>query len=111
MSEFTWMPDRGFTTETAPRVRTAKFGDGYSQRVADGINNLDQTWNLTFNSRSLEDADAIEAFLVSKEGAISFTWTPPGTVTEYWVICPKWSLVYESEFSRNISVSFEKVYD
>lgn len=111
MSEFTWIPDRGFNTETTPRVLTAKFGDGYSQRVADGINSLEQTWTLSFNSRSLTEVTAIESFLVTKGGITRFTWTPPDSSTEYRVICSRWNISYETNISRNISATFERVYD
>lgn len=111
MSQFTWMPSKGFTTDTTPRVRVAKFGDGYAQRIADGINTLEQTWNLTFGSIPLATADAIEAFFVTKAGVVSFTWTPPDSQTEYWVLCSKWSITYETDFSRVVSATFERVYD
>jgi phage-related protein len=110
MSEFTWTPSRGFTTEITPRVRIAKFGDGYSQRVSDGINTIDQTWNLQFQNNTVETIAEIEAFLVSKQGGISFTWTPTSE-SEVWVICNKWSRTYENEISRSLSATFERVYD
>lgn len=111
MSQFSWMPSRGFTTEITPRVRIAKFGDGYSQRVTDGINTINQTWNLTFQNNSVQTIADIEAFLASKNGADSFTWTPPDEEQEVWVFCSKWSRTYDSEISRTLTATFERVYD
>lgn len=110
MADFTWTPSRGFTAETTARVREAKFGDGYVQRVAEGINNVNQTWNLQFQSNAVETIAAIEAFLISKGGYQAFTWLPPGEATEVKVMCNKWSKTYESEISRNLTATFERVY-
>jgi phage-related protein len=111
MADFTWIPSIGFTSDITPRVSTARFGDGYSQRVPDGINNIGYSWNLQFQSITLEDAAAIEAFLVSKQGSLSFTWLPPGESTEVRVICNKWSKTYDSSISRAISATFERVFE
>ncbi len=36
-------PDKGYTRQTQPRVLSTAFGDGYSQRLIDGINPLKET--------------------------------------------------------------------
>lgn len=110
MADFTYVPSRGFTTETSPRVLTAAFGDGYIQKIGDGINTLVQSWNLQFNSNSITDITAIQSFFETKAGVISFTWRPPTESTDISVICPKWSKTYESEFSASISATFERWY-
>jgi phage-related protein len=38
MATFSYTPDFGATKKSQPAVRTAKFGDGYEQRVQFGIN-------------------------------------------------------------------------
>jgi len=110
MADFEYAPSRGFTQDVAPSVHTAKFGDGYAQRVIHGINNIASAWSLLFQSQPLADADAIIAFFESKAGATSFTWLPPDEATEVLVICTKWNKTYESEISRNITATFERVY-
>lgn len=111
MADFTWTPARGFTTEVTPRVSVASFGDGYSQRVASGINNIQQTWNLQFTNNSIAIIDSIDAFLTSKGGVLSFTWVPPGEFVEVKVVCYKWQKTYESSISKSLSATFEKVYE
>ena len=37
--------DRGFQRQAQHRVLTANFGDGYEQRVRDGINTKNETFN------------------------------------------------------------------
>ena len=48
--------DKGFSRGSAPKVHTLSFGDGYEQRIADGINNLAQSMNcLLYTSPSPRD--------------------------------------------------------
>ena len=41
-------PDRGFSRKNEAIVFKAEFGDGYEQRIANGINNLKQSFDLKF---------------------------------------------------------------
>lgn len=54
--------DRGVSEQPEPRVLSARFGDGYEMRVADGINNLPRQWGLNFNNRTKEDIDKLYKF-------------------------------------------------
>lgn len=105
------IPDRGFGKTTKARVLTYQYGDGYSQRLADGINNFVNTWSLTFSSQVLTVADDIITFFETTGGYQYFFWTPPGELTEIKVIASDWSKNYESPISRNISVTFTQVFD
>jgi len=73
------IPDRGVSTEATARTLTASYGDGYEQRVAAGINNIPETWSLTWNSRSKNDANKVIKFLEDHKGVTSFEWYPPDT--------------------------------
>lgn len=110
MSVFEYVPDRGFSKQTTPRVLVTQFGDGYAHRVVDGINSINTVWDLTFTNRTLVDAAAMIAFFEAAAGATSFQWTPPDELVEYSVIANDWRLVYESHISRTISVKFTRVY-
>lgn len=88
MATFTWSPQTA-SKQTTPRVRAATFGDGYQQRVGDGINVMPAEWTLTF-SRTAADINAIEAFLVARAGAESFDWTPPGEASAIRAVCAEW---------------------
>jgi phage-related protein len=112
-SEFNYAPSRGFVTETTPRVAVATFGDGYSQRVAQGINSLNQVWNLEFRSTSMTTINAIVSYFSTKNGVTPFWWLPPeGTENqdEVLVVCTKWSRTYESNISAGVSATFERIY-
>jgi len=63
----------------------AKFGDGYSQRGAAGINNRIDEWPLTFALLD-EDCKEIVDFIDDHEGHKEFLWSPP-SLTEGTYIC------------------------
>jgi len=73
---FTWAPSLEVVGTTTFAVRTAQFSDGYSQAVADGINNRSDSWPLTFVGDTAK-ATAIKAFLDALQGYQSFLWSPP----------------------------------
>lgn len=108
MSTFTWSPAPGAAQVKTPRVRTAVFGDGYQQRVGDGINTVARVWNLTFR-RLTVDIDAIDAFLTARNGVESFTWTPPSGATGKF-ICKNWSQNIPAPQLQEISATFEEVF-
>lgn len=108
---FTYVPDRGFSKESTSKVTGAQFGSGYSQRITVGINTRDESWELSFRNRSIADINAIVSFLETNNGVDYFYWTPPGESTAVKVICSKWNVDYNSEFSKSLSCSFKRVYD
>lgn len=59
------------------KVLTANFGDGYKQRVGDGINNVSETWELSWGLLTLAQADNITDFFDARDGTDSFDWTTP----------------------------------
>ena len=111
MSVFTYIPDRGYTKTSKPRVLLAQFGDGYAQRATAGINNIVSEWNLTFSSRTITEANNILAFLVATGGVSYMDWTPPQEAVAVKVIASDWSSQYESAISRTITVKFTQVFD
>ena len=71
------IPDRSLSQSAKTSVRVAKFGDGYQQRVADGLNSVGASYSLAFSNRTREDIDDIIAFFESKKGVGSFSFTYP----------------------------------
>jgi phage-related protein len=107
MSDFDYQPETGASFSIEPRILSSQMGDGYSQDIADGINNKLEKWNLTF-SRETAAIDAIEAFLRSKGGTTTFTWTPSGR-TEIKVKCRQWSYSYNGGAAKSLTCVFEQV--
>lgn len=73
---FNWKHDAKPTGAVDLALLVAKFGDGYEQTAADGINTKSQSWPLTFTGFSSKIAP-IRDFLDACAGYQSFYWTPP----------------------------------
>ena len=73
------IPDRGVSTDQSARTYIASYGDGYEQRAAAGINNLPESWSLSWNNRPTMEANKIIKFLEDHKGATAFDWYPPDT--------------------------------
>ena len=102
-----------FDVETAdlsvkPRVRAAAFGDGYEQRVGDGINNAPRIWALTFTRPTVE-ADEILAFFEARNGVEAFDWAPPYGAAGRFVV-REWKSRMISDVAKSISATFEQVF-
>ena len=121
-------PDKGYTRQTTPRVLTAQFGDGYSQRLINGINPLAETINVSFSTRDKGEIDHIISFFESKGGVSSFTFTvnqqyyaSPGVTSEtdvtssdelaLKVICPTWNKTYNFGDYWSATATFVRVYE
>lgn len=111
MAIFTWNPEFGAAQEKKPRVRTVSFGDGYEQRLRDGINNNPSKWTLQFNMRDNTETDAIMSFLDARGGSEAFSWTPPYESTPIRVVCRSWTKSLQKFNLNNISAVFEQVYE
>lgn len=105
-------PAYGARKTSNPKLRTAKFGDGYEQRVSFGLNQNPKEWDLTWQNISEADADTIETFLNARavDGA-SFDWTPPDEATAYKWVCEQWSKTIPYTGRATISATFRQVFE
>lgn len=110
MSDFNYVPAYASQLRVTPRARSAKFGDGYEQRVADGINTQPQVWQLTFTNVDTATADAIEAALEGYAGVTAFTWTPTGK-SQIRVLCRDITRSYPTANMSTITCVFEQVFE
>jgi phage-related protein len=63
---------------TSFKTIKAQFGDGYSQRAADGINNKIDSWSISWENLSSADKDTVLTALDAVGGYDYLTWTPFG---------------------------------
>ncbi|MFA7333650.1 MAG: phage tail protein [Kiritimatiellia bacterium] len=108
---FDYNPDFGAGKDVEPRVNRIKFGDGYEQRQASGLNTLPSTWALSFQNRETDLIDEIEEFLKEQGGVEYFYWTPPDEDTALKWICAKWSATKPVAGMRSLVCNFEQVFD
>lgn len=109
-------PDRGIQRQSNPRVLVARFGDGYEQRIADGINSVDEIFSVTFNNRSAAEVDDITGYFASLKGATSFTYTIPddnavGGELAIKVVCQNYSQNYHHDGFYSVSATLKRVYE
>lgn len=109
---FYWMPDYGARKKTTSKLREAAFGDGYTQRVGQGLNTQAREWELTFSVRSETEIEAIEAFLNARSDGRAFSWVPPFANSANDTI-RVYHKEYETVATDNglaLSVTFYRVY-
>ena len=100
--------DRGFTKRVKHRLLVAKFGDGYEQRVRDGINTQEATFNFAFKNRPWEEIEVLSAFLDVKAGLSFDAIISEETVK---VICENYDINYGQNDIHTLTGNFRKVYE
>lgn len=109
MTTFTWIPEYGAAIDNTPAVMTVKFGDGYEQRVGDGIHNLSRKWSVTFKDTPTIIGQ-IDSFLTTANGISNFDWTPYYGSTGKW-ICKSWKPMLDTYGQWSLSATFEEVFE
>ena len=99
--------DRGAGRTTQRRVLSAKFGDGYEQRVLDGINNIEETYDISFRNRAQAEINTIAAFLDDQPPAPFQFYIGDDTV---YVVCDSYSISYGHDSVYSLSAQFRRVY-
>lgn len=107
MSTFTWSVKTGVVLGKEPRVRAAAFGDGYQQRVPNGINTMPRNWQIEIVNRR-PVVEAAEAFLAARGGAESFDWQPPSGPIGKW-LCRSWNATFAGK-TATLTATFEEVF-
>lgn len=100
--------DRGASRSTSRRVLSAKFGDGYEQRVLDGINNIEETYNISFNNRLKAEINTIADFLDAQPPASFSFYIGEDTVK---VVCDTYSISYGHDDVYSLSAQLRRVYE
>jgi len=117
-------PDKGLSRQTKHAVNVSKFGDGYEQRVAKGINSQGETYNLQFNNRTAEFVDDVVVFLDAQKGITKFplilpdsnqSSNPSGPAgvgeKEIKVVADTYTTTYLYGTFYSLTVSVRRVYE
>tara|TARA_B100000424_G_C22490074_1_gene284990 strand:- start:22 stop:390 length:369 start_codon:yes stop_codon:yes gene_type:complete len=95
-------------------IITVALGDGYEQRLKNGINASRRTFSLSFLNRSDTVTTNILNFLADPlkgdNGAKAFNWTPPFGSTGKWV-CQNPSVTMVSHNLNDIELIFREVFE
>ena len=60
-------PDKSFSKKVKPTILKVQFGDGYEQRVSEGLNPLKETFSINFDNRPKAEIDDIVSSMKSDE--------------------------------------------
>ena len=116
-SAFEAVADRGMGRTSKHNVLTAKFGDGYEQRVLDGINTKQDMFNISFANRTAEDINLIAGFFDDKAGknfnfVITDTFSSGNlTTSTLKVVCDGYNISYGRENFHSLSCQLRRVYE
>jgi phage-related protein len=100
----------GTPVSYAPRVLKNAYGNGYEQRVGDGLNTVAEKWTVAWQGIAWSECLAINTFLKAQKGYLPFLWTPPGEAP-LQVKCESWSREKTSGTTGNVQATFEQVFD
>jgi phage-related protein len=99
----------GATKNTTTRVKRLSFGDGYEQVAPDGINVIDETWDVVTVPLRDSVADTLESTLNGLLGEW-FYWTPPYGSEGKYRLNSAISRNYVGVSSSTLSFTLKKVY-
>ena len=111
-------PDKTMARTSSPNVIRARFGDGYEQRTVDGINAIKEEYSVSFKNRTNDFIDDVVAFLDTKEGVTSFTFTLPDSNNttrtgekDIKVVCENYSTTYTYDNFYTLTATLRRVYE
>lgn len=81
------------TRKRTYKTLTAEFGNGYSQTAPDGINNVRDEWNLSYENLTDAERTTVVAALDAVQTWDYLTWQAPGdAASKRWKVTPEgWS--------------------
>ena len=107
---FNWSPRVGSSGDDQPDVLESKFGNGYSQRLSVGINNVAGAYTVSFTGGEAY-IKPIREFFKRHKGANHFLWTPPLEVQGAFITTGGWQLQTHGNKKYTLSTTFEQVFN
>lgn len=110
---FFWKPSYQSNSKIEPRVKRIQFGNGYQQRIPDGINFQLKSFTLNFDNRTEIETVSLLHFLEQRGGEESFVYNAPtiysktGQVSKF--VAPNWEVTYNFYNNYSIRTIFEEV--
>lgn len=111
------LPIQTFISQGSSRTRTfnrllAQYGDGYSQRAANGLNAIVDKWNVVYDNLSSANRTTVQDFVTLHGSWTYFTWTAPGDVAEKrWIIDGDVTETPKAGNLFSITIPIKQVYD
>ena len=97
--------------DARPKVNTLSFGDGFEQRLTEGLNQNPLSVNLTFEL-SQTDADTAITFLNARvEDGASFDYTLPSETSSRKFVCTSFPRSIPFLNRVTLSCTFREVFE
>lgn len=93
------------------RVRRVDFGDGFSQRAEDGINNARQVWQMQWKRIRDADAETLRLFFRGLAGVATVDWTPYAQATPRKWTATGWQSQPNGAGLQDCSITFTEEFD
>ena len=103
-------PIWGSGKEVTAKILKNDFGDNYTERASDGINNIKETWNVAWKNLTTAEKNIVESFLIERDGYQAFRWAPPNEAIKKY-ICASWKFTPTQAGYYDASATFEQVFD
>lgn len=97
---------------TSYKILVTQFGDGYSQRVPDGINYTHRRWTVLYENITAAELTTLNTFVDTVGNGQYFLWQPPGiAVTLKWILDGEVRFTARSGNLYSVSLTANQVYD
>jgi phage-related protein len=105
-----WKPSYNLTVNNQPKVTAHQFGDGYEQRVVDGVDNILLQGSVSFDTRNAKEARAMAHFLQQRKGQESFVMLlPPPYNLEKLYVAGDWTTSFNFYDNYSIRMNLREV--
>jgi phage-related protein len=101
-------PSQGTANKPKLKLLEAMFGDGYTQTVGDGVNNMRAELSLTWEFLQPWAAAAIINYFNLRGGVEPFYYTPSDETTPILWSCNEWSDRREQGGLRTVNATFKR---
>jgi len=104
-------PDATISNTHKPRVYTSEMGDGWVQRIENGLNSDMPALTLTWTNLSVAEATYINDFFKTRKGVTKFEYQPPHidyAATKNFV-CQDWSADIVSPNTYTVTATLQEV--
>ena len=111
------VPDKNYKRSRKPNIRVTKFGDGYEQRKPIGINNIQETYTLSFVNRTDTEIDDLNTFFAGLNSTDTLIFKEedsngsPSTTIDITVVCESWDITTPNTGVRSLTATFRRVYE
>jgi phage-related protein len=110
---FFWKPSYQTSISLEPRIKIMQFGNGYQQRVPDGMNTNLKSFDGIFENRKEPEAISILHFLNQMNAQTSFVYNVPTIYNKQnfdtRFTAPSWTVNYNSYNNYTIKIKLEEV--